>query len=121
MFKLNTKFEANMSLACVAQWTECWPVHQRVTSSIPGQGTCLDCGPGPQLGTWDKQPHIDISSLYFSLPSPLSKINFKKSFKKLDAYLLLDSLSHFECDDHIVPMLTQWPLPPPLISTVKSS
>ena len=38
------------SLAAVAQWTECWPVNQRVTGSIPSQGTCLACGPGPQLG-----------------------------------------------------------------------
>ena len=32
----------------VAQWIECWPVHQRVTGSIPSQGTCLGCGPGSQ-------------------------------------------------------------------------
>ena len=29
-----------MSLAGVAQWTECWPVNQRVFGSIPSQGTC---------------------------------------------------------------------------------
>ena len=34
---------------------------------------------------------------------------------------LLYSLSHFECDDHTVHMLTQWRLLPPLKSTVKSS
>ena len=39
---------------------------------------------------------------------------------KFDADLLLYSLSHFECDGHTVHMLTQWCLPPPLTSTVKS-
>ena len=58
------------SLAGVAQWIECQPVNQRVTGSIPTQGTSLGCGPGPQLGTHERQPHIDVS-LSFSLPSPL--------------------------------------------------
>ena len=35
------------ALAGVAQWIERWPVNQRVTGSIPSQGTCLDCGPDP--------------------------------------------------------------------------
>ena len=38
----------SLALAGVAQWIECWPVNQRVASSIPSQGICLDCGPGPQ-------------------------------------------------------------------------
>ena len=33
--------------AGVAQWIECWPPSQRLTGSIPSQGTCLGCGPGP--------------------------------------------------------------------------
>ena len=40
---------------------------------------------------------------------------------KFDADLLLNSLSHFECDSHTVHGLTQWSLPPSLTSTVKSS
>ena len=36
------------SLAGVAQWLECQPVNHRVTGSIPSQGTCLGCRPGPQ-------------------------------------------------------------------------
>ena len=36
------------ALAGVAQWTERWPVNQRVTGSMPSQGTGLGCGPGPQ-------------------------------------------------------------------------
>ena len=35
------------ALAGVAQWTECWPENQRVLGSIPSQGACLGCGPGP--------------------------------------------------------------------------
>ena len=40
---------------------------------------------------------------------------------KFDADSLLYLLSHFECDDHTVHMLTQWHLPPLATSTVKSS
>ena len=43
------------ALASVAQWTECWPVNQKVAGSIPSQGTRLGCGPGPQLGAWERQ------------------------------------------------------------------
>ena len=57
----------------VAQWIECWPVSQRVASSIPSQGTCLGCRPGPQDRVHERQPHIDVS-LPLLLPSPpLSK------------------------------------------------
>ena len=40
---------------------------------------------------------------------------------KFEADSLLYSLSHFECDSHIVHVITQWHLPPPLTSIVKSS
>ena len=39
--------EAGDSLADVAQWIECWPLNRRVAGSIPSQGTCLGCQPGP--------------------------------------------------------------------------
>ena len=55
-------------LADVAQWIEHWNVKQRVASSIPSQGTCLGCGPGPRWGVHEK--HIDVSPS-LSLPSPL--------------------------------------------------
>ena len=66
------------ALAGVAQWTEHRPANQRVTSSIPGQGTCLGCRPGPQLGVHVRQPHTDVP-----LPSPSLKNKFKNVFKKL--------------------------------------
>ena len=68
-----------VALAGMAQWIECWPVNQRVSGSIPSQGTCLDCRPGPQGGALERQPHIDVSlpltdvSLPLSVPSPPSK------------------------------------------------
>ena len=58
-------------LCSSADWA--WATNQRVASLIPGQGTCLGCGPGPQWGPCERQPHIDVS-LPFFLPSfPLSK------------------------------------------------
>ena len=41
---LKTLFAA---LAGMAQWIECRPANYRAASSIPSQGTCLACGPGP--------------------------------------------------------------------------
>ena len=40
----------SLALASVTQWIEHGPVNQRVTGSIPSQGTCLSCAPGPQWG-----------------------------------------------------------------------
>ena len=37
---------AHIALAGVVQRVERQPVNQRVSSSIPSQGTCLGCGPG---------------------------------------------------------------------------
>ena len=45
----------------------------------------------------------------------MSKLN-----TKVDADLLLYLLNHFECTGHTGHMLTQWHLPPPLTSTMKS-
>ena len=59
-----------MALAGIAQWTECGPANQRVAGLIPSQGTCLGCGPGPQLGTREGQSHIDVSLPLFLLPFP---------------------------------------------------
>ena len=56
------------ALASVAQWSECWPVNQKVAGSIPSQGTCLGCRLGPQLGLCERQP-IDLSHVDVSLSS----------------------------------------------------
>ena len=55
------------ALAGVAQWAEC---QQGVTGSIAGQGTGLGCGPGPQYGVCERQPHTDISLPLFLPPFP---------------------------------------------------
>ena len=36
--------------AGVAQWIGHGPANQGVAGLVPGQSTCLGCGPGPQLG-----------------------------------------------------------------------
>ena len=74
----------NLALAGVAQWIECRPANQRIAGLIPSQGTCLGCGPGPELGALERQPHSDVSLLLFLLPfpSPLSKNKFKNLRKK---------------------------------------
>ena len=48
--RMQLLFEKLVSLALVgvAQWIECQPANQRVTSLIPSQGTYLGCGPGSQ-------------------------------------------------------------------------
>ena len=51
----------NVALADVAQWVERRPANQSVTGSIPSQGTCRGCRPGPQWGAPERQPHIDAS------------------------------------------------------------
>ena len=69
------------ALAGMTQWIERGPANQMVTGSIPSQGTCLGCRPGPQLGALERQPHIDVSLPLFLLPFPSLKIN--KIFKKI--------------------------------------
>ena len=58
------------ALAGVAQWIEHRPLNQRVAGLISSQGTCLGCGPGPQLGALKRQPHIDVSLPLFIPPLP---------------------------------------------------
>ena len=67
-----------LALADVAQWIECPPANQRVTRSSAIQGTCLSCGPGPQLGACEKQPHTDVSLHLFLLPFPSLSENKNK-------------------------------------------
>ena len=71
MVKISSAYYA---LAGVAQWIKCQPANQRVICSIPSQGTCLGCGPGPPVERHMRGNHTMIFlSLSFSLPSLLSK------------------------------------------------
>ena len=49
-----------VTLAGVAHWIELRPANWNITGLIPVLGTCLGCGPGPQLEACKRQP-IDIS------------------------------------------------------------
>ena len=53
----------------VVQWVGHHPANCKVPGSIPGQGTCLGCRPGSQLGTCERQP-IDVSLPIFFPPFP---------------------------------------------------
>ena len=59
-----------IALAGVAQWIEHQPVNQKVTGSIPSQGTCWCCRSGPQLGACRRQPVNVLLPFFFPL-SPL--------------------------------------------------
>ena len=52
------------ALAGVAHWIESCPATRKVMGSIPSQGLCFGCMPGPQLGMCERQPinvsHIDL-------------------------------------------------------------
>ena len=55
VFYYNLKI--SLALAGVAQWIDCWTANQKVSSSIPSQGTCLGCGPGPCRGAPEATAH----------------------------------------------------------------
>ena len=48
-FLSHNQSDKNMcvAMAGMAQWIEHQTAKQRITGSIPSQGTCLGCGPGP--------------------------------------------------------------------------
>ena len=75
----------------MAQWIEHQPTNQGVAGSIPSEGTCLGCQPGPQWGAYERQAHTDVSFPLFPSPFPslkntVSKIFKKKEFKNLFLY-----------------------------------
>ena len=66
------KKKEKQAVAGVGYWVECQPVNQKITSLIPGQGTCLGCRPGPQLGClWEATSWCFSPSLSLSLPLSL--------------------------------------------------
>ena len=46
--KRNWLKKEQVALAGVAEWIGCRLVNQKVAGSVPSQGTCLSCRPGPQ-------------------------------------------------------------------------
>ena len=71
------------------------------------------------LSWWSCQSPVAHSCGLLNHPSSFCGGMYKLD-EKFDADSLLSLFSHFECDGHTVPMLTQWCLPPPLTSAVKS-
>ena len=70
---------------------------QRVAGSIPSQGTCLGCGPGPQLGVQERQPYIDVSlSLSLPLSIKINKILKKKRKRQAQLGWLLKSVYSYK-------------------------
>ena len=45
--RIHTEIGKVPALAGLAQWVECQTANQKIAGSIPSQGTCLGCGPGP--------------------------------------------------------------------------
>ena len=62
-------YQENMSPGQLDHLVGHHPANREVTSSIPGQGTCLGCRPGPWLGACEKQP-MDVSLALFLPPFP---------------------------------------------------
>ena len=67
--KRPTDQKPERGLTGVAQWVGHCPADKKVASSIPGQGTCLGCRPGPWLQMCER-PLMDVSLLF--LPPVLS-------------------------------------------------
>ena len=80
LISYNHKKYSNEPLAGVVQWTECRPVNRKVASSIPSQGTCPGCRPGPQWGRHKRRVNVSSPSLS---PSPPFSLKINKIFKKL--------------------------------------
>ena len=77
-----------LALAGVAQWIERQPANRQVTGSIPSQGTCLGCRPGPQLAECEKQL-MSVSLACFSpslSQSPPFSLKVNKIFEKKESY-----------------------------------
>ena len=74
---------AGRALARVARLVEHCPVHQKVMSSIPGQGIHLGCRFSPQSGCVEEATNwcFSLTSVFFS--PFLSKINFKKCLEAI--------------------------------------
>ena len=60
-------------LAGLAQWIEHQPANLKAAGSVPRQGACQDCGPGPRSGVYLSHMDVSLHSLSFSLPFPVSK------------------------------------------------
>ena len=44
----------------MTQWTQCWPENQRVTGSIPSQGTCQKKKKKGTLSVWEDEKVLEM-------------------------------------------------------------
>ena len=104
-----------LNLGCSGGWVT-WVIRCFTKKLCRGRDTWVGV-----LWWWSCQSPVACSCSLLNHLNSLHWGMFKLN-AKFDEGLLLYLLSHFECDGHIVHMLiTQWCLPPPLTSTVKSS
>ena len=60
-----------IALAGVAQWTEGWPVRTKGSLvRFPVRVHAWAAGKVPPVGASERQPHIDVSLLFFLPPFP---------------------------------------------------
>ena len=88
----------------MAQWIECQPAKWKAAGSIPHQGTCLGCGPGPRLGVCERQP-IDVS-LSHSCFSPSLSPSLPLSLKINKTFLKITYNTYNYTDTHITTTTT---------------
>ena len=50
IYKMDTFSQVQMDYYQKVQAWLVWPANHKVAGSTASQGTCLGCGPGPQLG-----------------------------------------------------------------------
>ena len=87
----------------MTQWVGHPPASPGVTSWIPGVGTCLGCGPGPQLGALEAaggEKHLCFS-LSFSLPSSLKRN--KIFFFEEDVFIVVEQTKILRV------LISEWP------------
>ena len=74
------------ALVGVAQWIECQTANQRVTGSIPSQGTYLCCRLVPSRGVREAAMYRCFSPSLLTLSEKKNKSNLKKKKKRRGPY-----------------------------------
>ena len=82
MFHVHLKSMCVLAPTSIAQSVGHHPTDEKVTSLIPGQGTCLD-SPGPGLRAFKRQPiHVSLAHQCFSPSSKILNLKNKNKNKQ---------------------------------------
>ena len=95
----------------MARWIECQTVKQRVTGSIPSQGTCLGCRPGPPGEGGHARGNHTLMFLSLSLsPSLPFSLKINKYFFKIKKIFLIcmPGQPHPFTEHCVLQVLCQW-------------